>query len=99
MILRDIARENLLVIIVRSGGRVISVVVMVGVMVVFEHHSYRLDLGMPGRRAPSHGKQDGENCAETRHQYDRGIEMSPRCKGGLDTGVQNRGQICRVPAA
>jgi hypothetical protein len=59
LVLRHIAREDLLMIVMRADRRVIRVVIVVGVMFVFEHHPDRLQIDMPSRRAPSDGKQDG----------------------------------------
>jgi len=67
LILGDIAGEDLLVIVMRANRRVVRVVIVVRVMLVFEHHSHCLQIDMPSRRAPSADEEDGEECADTQH--------------------------------
>jgi F0F1-type ATP synthase assembly protein I len=71
LVLGKIPCEHLIDIVMRvvSGAVIRLVMMMIGrMMFVFEHQPVRLQIGMPRRRTPGDGKQNGDQGANTRHR-------------------------------
>ena len=98
MVFGDITREQLLVTIVLPQRTLIGFGMIMRVMLVLEHHAYRLQVAMPRRGTPGNGERDGEKCAKARHSV-TGIRSNGDGKSSGEVDDSRLQRECCDPAA